>query len=117
MDTSSETDKKEQDIYTKVIDMWDKKGTIYTDQKGKFPVKSRSGNRYIMVMVAIDPHAILVMPTKNHTDQETRLAYLALLKRVKNAGAHVLKYVLDNECSEKDEGDDLHGIQTGVCVP
>jgi len=101
VDTSSETGKKERDIYTKVIDLWDDKGTIYTDQTGKFPTKSRSGNRYIMVMVAIDSHAILVTPMKNKTDQEMRLAYLSLLKRVKNAGAQVLKHVLDNECSDK----------------
>ena len=68
VDTSSETDKKERDIYTKVIDMWDDKGTIYTDQTEKFPTKSRSGNRYIMVMVSIDSHTILVTPMKNKTD-------------------------------------------------
>ena len=101
MDTSSETGTKEQDIYTKVIDIWDEKGNIYTDQTGKFPTKSRSDNRYIMVMVAMDSPVILVTPTKNCTDQEMRLAYLALLKRVKNTGAQVLKHVLDNECSEK----------------
>ena len=66
--------------------MWDEKRTIYTYQTGKFPTKSRSGNRYIMMMVAIDSHAILVTPMKNRTDKEMRLAYLALLKRVKNAG-------------------------------
>ena len=101
VDTSSETGKKEQDVYTKVIDVWDMKGPIYTDQTGKFPTKSRSGNRYVMVMVAVDSHAILVTPMKNRTDQEMRLAYLTLLKRVKSAGAQVLKHVLDNECSDK----------------
>ena len=54
-----------------------------------------------IVMVVIDSHVILVTPMKNRTDQEMRLAYLTLLKRVKNAGAQVLKHVLDNECSDE----------------
>ena len=36
VDTGSNTDKKERDVYTKVIDLWDEKGTIYTNQTGKF---------------------------------------------------------------------------------
>ena len=50
--------------------MWDMKGTIYTDQMGKFPTKVRSGSRYIMIMVAIDRNAVLVTPLKNKTDKE-----------------------------------------------
>ena len=38
---------------------------------------------------------------KNKTDKEQRLAYLALLKQLKQAGVKVKKYVLDNECSNK----------------
>ena len=100
IDTKSEVGKKERDIYTKVIDLWDQKETIYTDQTGNLPVQSRSGNRFIMVMVAIDSNAILVTPVKDHTDQQLRNAYLTLLKRVKNAGVQVKKHILDNECSE-----------------
>ena len=100
INTKSEVGKKERDVYTKVIDLWDQKGTIYTDQTGNLPVQSRSGNRFIMVMVAIDSNAILVTPVKDHTDQQLRNAYLTLLKRVKNAGVQVKKHILDNECSE-----------------
>ena len=60
INTKSEVGKKERDVYTKVIDLWDQKGTIYTDQTGNLPVQSRSGNRFIVVMVAIDSNAILV---------------------------------------------------------
>ena len=37
--------KKERDVYSKIVDLWDMKGTIYTDQTGKFPVKARSGEK------------------------------------------------------------------------
>ena len=67
-------------MYSKVVDLWEMKGTIYTDQTGKFPTKARSGNRYIMIMVAIDSNAILVAPMKSKADKEQRLAYLSMLK-------------------------------------
>ena len=103
LDSSQEIGKKERDVYSKVVDLWDMKGTIYTDQTGKFPTKARSGSRYIMIMVAIDSNVVLVTALKNKTDKEQRLAYLALLKRLKQAGVEAKKHVLDNECSEKNE--------------
>ena len=87
-------------MYTKEINLWDRKGTIYTDQTGNLPVKSKSGNIFIVVMVAIDSNAILVTPVKDHTDQQLRSTYVTLLKRIKDAGVQVKKHVLDNECSE-----------------
>ena len=51
---------------------------IYSDQTGKFPVKSRAGNRYIMVMVEIDSNYILVVPMKNKTDDEMIATYLLI---------------------------------------
>ena len=53
-------------MYVKLVDLWDQKGTIYTDQTGNLPVRARSGNRFIMVMVAIDSNAILVTPVRDH---------------------------------------------------
>ena len=81
IDSKSEVGKKERDVYTKVIDLWDEKGTIYTDQTGNLPVKSRTGNRVIVVMVAINSNAILITSIKDHTDQQLRSAYLTLLKK------------------------------------
>ena len=57
--------KKEKNVCVKIIDTHDMKNTIYSDQTGKFPVRARSGNRYIMVMVAIDPNYTLAQPMKN----------------------------------------------------
>ena len=54
-----------------------------------------------MIMVAIDSNAILVAPMKSKADKEQRLAYLSMLKRLKQAGVDVRKHVLDNECSDR----------------
>lgn len=86
-------------MYSKVVNFWDIRGTIYTDQTGKFPDKARSGSKHIMLMVAININAVLLVPTKNETDKEQRLAYLALLNQQKQAGFEVKKHLLDNECS------------------
>ena len=93
--------KKGRDVYIKMVDTWDMKNTIYSDQTGKFPVKSRAGNRYIMVMVEIDSNYILVEPMKNKTDEAMIAAYKTLLRRIKRTGREIKKHVLDNECSDK----------------
>ena len=84
--TASEEDlkpllgKKNRDVYIKMVDTWEMKNIIYSDQTGKFPVKSRAGNRYITVMVEIDSNYILVEPMKNKTDDEMIATYQKLLK-------------------------------------
>ena len=101
LDASQELGKKERDVYSKVVDLWDMKGTIYTDQTGKFPVKARIGARYIMSMVAIDSNTMLTVTLKNTLDKERRLAYLTLIKRPKQAGVEVKKHVMGNQRSDK----------------
>ena len=95
LDTSRDVGKKEGDVYAKVVDLWDPKETIYTDQTGAFPVIAKSGARYIMVMVTIDGNTILVSTIKNKSDQELRNAYLELLEKAKATGLNVKKHVLD----------------------
>ena len=90
--------KKVQDIYTKV---YEAKETLYSDQTGAFPTRSRRGNKYIMVMVEIDSNAILVEPMKSRKDEEMIRAYQVLMKRLQRAGIQVKKHVLDNEISTK----------------
>ena len=90
--------KKEKDVYIKVVDI---KDTVYSDQTGRFPVRSVSGHKYIMVMVHIDSNAVLAEPIRNRTSGEMIRAYLALIARIKRAGFEVNKHVLDNECSDE----------------
>ena len=98
VDTTTTKNKKERNVYTKIVDMWDTKGTIYTGQTGPFPVRAQSGSRYVMVMVVIDSNTILVAPIKNRKEAELERTYLQLLQRVKLAGIDTKKHVLDNAC-------------------
>ena len=75
-DTSRTVNVQEQDVYTMVVDIRELKGTIYTDQIGQFPSTSRSGNKYVMVIVAIDSNTILVNPLKNRKDEDLQRADL-----------------------------------------
>ena len=87
LDSSQEqVEKKERDRYAKIIDLWDMKGTIHTDQTGKLPTKARSGTGYIMIMVAIDSNTVLAATPKNKSDKEQLLAYLTLHNILKQAG-------------------------------
>ncbi len=48
---------RHNDVYVKV---WDVKEKIFTEQTGKSPYQSTSGNRYLIVMVEIDSNYINV---------------------------------------------------------
>ena len=94
--TKSMHGKKVRDIGINVFDV---KETIYSDQTGQFPTRSRSGNKYIMVMVDIDSSGILVEPMKSRKDAEMIRAYNTLMSRLHSAGIVPQKHVLDNEIS------------------
>ena len=85
-----------RDVYTKVYDV---RNTVFSDQTGKFPTRSKRGNKYIMVMVEIDSNAIVVDPVKNRTDAELTRAYRAMMLRLKQVGITPQKHILDNEVS------------------
>ncbi|KAL7475243.1 hypothetical protein ACHAW6_003008, partial [Cyclotella cf. meneghiniana] len=65
----------------------------------EFPLRSQSGNKYIMVMVEIDSSTLLVEPIKNRTDAKLTPAYSTLMLHLKRAGVTPRKHVLDNEIS------------------
>jgi len=79
----------------------DAKETIYTDQTGAFPARSRSGNRYIMIMCEMDSNAIMSEAMKDRTAGEIIKAYQKLIRRLHKAKIYPTKHILDNECSEE----------------
>ena len=82
------------------ISFFDVKETIYSDQTGQFPTHSRTGFKYIMVMVDIYSSGILVKPLKSRKDAEMIRVYNSLIFRLHRAGIVPKKHVLDNEISE-----------------
>ena len=89
--------RKVRDVYTRV---YETRNTVFSDQTGAFPWRSRSGNKYIMVMVETDSNAILVKPLKSRNDAELTRAYKALMTRLRRSGIVPSKHILDNEVSE-----------------
>jgi hypothetical protein len=78
------------------------KEAMYTDQTGRFPANSSSGNKYIMVLVKIDSNFIDAEPMKSKTEDAMINAYLTLWKRL--TATKMVKpkmHMLDNEASEK----------------
>ena len=73
-------DKKVRDVYVKV---YNARETTFSNQTGQFPTRSKSGNKYIMVMVEIDSKSILVEPLKCPKDTELICGYNALLLRLR----------------------------------
>ena len=88
--------KKVRDFYTKVYDVCN---TVFSDQTGQFPTRSKQGNTYIILTVDIDSNAILMEPTKNRTDAEITRAYRAMMLRLKRSGIVPQKHILENRVS------------------
>jgi hypothetical protein len=86
--------KKVQDGHTQVYEV---RETVFTDQTGQFPTQSRSGNKYIMVMVDIDSSGILEEPLKSRKDAELHRAYTCLMTRLNRAGISPKKHASVNE--------------------
>ena len=43
-------------------------GVLYSDQTGRFPVRSYAGNQYIFIAYVYDENAILMRPLKDQSD-------------------------------------------------
>ena len=73
--------------------------TIYSDQTGRFPCRSKAGNEYIMVILHTDSNYVFVAPMKNKSDEEQQRTYRDILQRMKERNLTINKHILDNECS------------------
>ena len=74
---------------------------LYTDDTGRFPIKARSGNQYLMVAYHCDSNAILVAPFKTRKYKHRLEAYKSIMIRLHKNGISVNLKILDNEASSK----------------
>lgn len=88
-------------VYAAVLTAPSRTGQIYTDQTGRFPVQSRRGNKYIMVLYDYDSNGILAEPLKNRTDSEMIRGYQALHDELVARGLKPQLQKLDNEASKR----------------
>ena len=57
---------------------------LYTDDTGRFPVISRTGNQYIMVAYHCYANAIMAMTFKSLKDKDCMVAYNNIMQRLKD---------------------------------
>ena len=81
------------------IEINDAKEKMYTDQTGAFPVTSKKGNKYIMILCEIDNNVIMSEAMRNRSSSEIFRTYLILMQRLKSSVIMPKKHVLENECS------------------
>jgi hypothetical protein len=74
-------------------------GVIYTAPTGAFPVTSRAGNKYLLILYDFDLNAILVEPMKARSDDEALRANTALYKTLTARGCKPNLNILNNEAS------------------
>jgi len=90
--------KKEHDVYIRIFNAEE---TMHTDQTGRFPANSSSGNKYIMVLVKINGNYIDGEPMKDRTEGSLIKAYLILWAQITaSKSVRPKTHVLDNEASE-----------------
>ena len=75
------------------------KSKLYTDDTGRFPVRSRAGNQYIMIGYH-SSNLILAQPFASRKDKHRMGAYDAIMERLKAKGLDVNLQVMDNEASK-----------------
>ena len=92
----SHINNKTHDFFHKIVDL---KNTIYTDQTGKFRVRSISGANYIMITYSYDTNAILVRPLRNRTGRDLCNATTNIHEYLTTRGYKPNHQMLDNEAS------------------
>ena len=73
-------------------------GKFYTDQIGRFPVKSSKGNKYILVAYHYDSNTIHAEPLKTRSVLDLKTVYQKLHSLLTNSGLKPHLHILDNEC-------------------
>ena len=74
---------------------------LYTDDMGRFPVLSRSGHCYIMLVFHCDSNAILIEPFQSRQDRHRIAAYSSIMTCLRESGHAVDLQVLGNKASKE----------------
>jgi hypothetical protein len=82
-------------VYAVVVDQ----GQLYTDLTGKFPVRSRKGNSYVMVCYIYDCNYVKVIPIKSLSASEWVKAYETIHQDLTVKGFKPKLQTLNNEAS------------------
>ena len=82
-----------------VVKFEELKGTIATDQIGRFPITSQRGNKHIMVLYDFDSNVIDATAIKSRTKEDLIEGYEELYRHLQEGGIQPVLHKLDNEAS------------------
>jgi len=71
----------------------------YSDQTGKFPIKSSRGNLYIFILYHYNTNIIHATPIPNRQAATICNAWQSTYKTLMSRGYSIQLHILDNECS------------------
>jgi hypothetical protein len=72
---------------------------LYTDDTGRFPIKARSSNQYVMIACHANGNLILQQAFKTRSDKHCIAAYNSIMLHLAARGLSVDLQILDNEAS------------------
>jgi hypothetical protein len=77
----------------------EKTGQVYSDQTGRFPTPSSTGNTQIFVLNDYDSNSIHAVPMPTKTAADILAAYTSVVNTLIHAGLRPKLQRMDNECS------------------
>ena len=77
------------------------KNIVYTDQTGRLPHPSSSGDNYLVVAYDYNSNNILLQPIKNRTSQTITAAIADIHNTLAQGGCQPQFHRLDNKCSQE----------------
>jgi hypothetical protein len=91
---------------------------VYSDQTGRLPHPSESGNNYLLVAYDYDSNAILLRPIKNRTADALTEAIKSVHNTLSKGGCQPKFHRMDNECPQQVK-DYFHkrGVQYQLSPP
>ena len=72
---------------------------LYTDDTGRFPIYTRSGNQYIMIAYHCDANMILAVSFNSRKDTHRHLEYDKIVQILRDQRLTLDLQKLDNEAS------------------
>ena len=87
-------------IKTKELHIWYQPiSKLFTDDFGRFPIRSRSGNDYIIIAYHCESNTILQAPFVNRKDKHRIRAYNSIMRRLDDRGHQVYVQIIYREVS------------------
>lgn len=82
-----------------IIDSKELESKSYSDQTGRFPVRSTSGNQYIFILYYYDTNSIHDVSIKSRHADVISAAWQKVFDTIQHHGEQPSLHILDNECA------------------